>query len=263
MTTIETKEKLISLPSFLLGCGVCIPSLILLGKYLYQHKHHSKRKDEMTIPIMNDDKCIISCYNSNYPITIVERINSFTFTSFNNEWNKIKDENYNIGLETLGGEFNASQMICEAILQSNKKVIVNIPNYACSGGLGIALCADEIIVRENTMFGPCDILMSIEGGTYSELAISEAINYKKEQKEGINEKWLTSSIEAQKSMRYNIDFLNKICKKRGYDSTTFKKIQEELFSGKHPHVKVFTVNDLINMGITTIKVDNNIKQIKG
>ncbi|MCK9221379.1 MAG: ATP-dependent Clp protease proteolytic subunit [Limnochordia bacterium] len=59
-------------------------------------------------------------------------------------------------LHTPGGLVLASEQIANAIKRHPGKVTVFIPHYAMSGGVLIALAADEIVVDENAVLGPVD-----------------------------------------------------------------------------------------------------------
>lgn len=59
-------------------------------------------------------------------------------------------------LHTPGGLVLASEQIANALKRHPGKVTVFIPHYAMSGGVLIALAADEIVVDENAVLGPVD-----------------------------------------------------------------------------------------------------------
>lgn len=59
-------------------------------------------------------------------------------------------------LHTPGGLVLAAEQIAEALKKHPAKVSVLIPHYAMSGGMLIALAADEIIMDPNAVLGPVD-----------------------------------------------------------------------------------------------------------
>jgi ClpP class serine protease len=59
-------------------------------------------------------------------------------------------------LHTPGGLVLAAEQIAEALKKHPGKVSVLIPHYAMSGGMLIALSADEILMDPNAVLGPVD-----------------------------------------------------------------------------------------------------------
>src|SRR4029078_5108913 len=67
-----------------------------------------------------------------------------------------KDKTLEIILHTPGGDISAAEIIVNAMLKHQGKIIVYIPYYAMSAGTIIALAADEIIIGENAFMGRGD-----------------------------------------------------------------------------------------------------------
>lgn len=61
-----------------------------------------------------------------------------------------------IVLHTPGGLVLAAEQIAEALKKHQARVTVLVPHYSMSGGMLIALAADEIILDPNAVLGPVD-----------------------------------------------------------------------------------------------------------
>src|ERR1700730_11052122 len=59
-------------------------------------------------------------------------------------------------LHTPGGLVLAATQIARAVSKHKGKVTVFVPHYAMSGGILIALAADEIVMCEHSVLGPID-----------------------------------------------------------------------------------------------------------
>jgi ClpP class serine protease len=59
-------------------------------------------------------------------------------------------------LHTPGGLVLAAEQIAHALVERKGKVTVFVPHYAMSGGMMIALAADEIVMDPNAVLGPVD-----------------------------------------------------------------------------------------------------------
>ena len=59
-------------------------------------------------------------------------------------------------LHTPGGLVLAALQIAKAVREHKAKVTVFVPHYAMSGGMLIALAADEIVMCEHSVLGPID-----------------------------------------------------------------------------------------------------------
>ena len=59
-------------------------------------------------------------------------------------------------LHTPGGLVLAAEQIAKALVERKGKVTVFVPHYAMSGGMLIALAADEIVMDRNAVLGPVD-----------------------------------------------------------------------------------------------------------
>jgi ClpP class serine protease len=67
-----------------------------------------------------------------------------------------KDMPIDLVLHTPGGLVLATEQIANALKNHPAKVTVLIPHYAMSGGMLLALAADEILMDENAVLGPVD-----------------------------------------------------------------------------------------------------------
>jgi len=66
------------------------------------------------------------------------------------------DQPIDVILHTPGGLVLASEQIARALVEHKGKVTVFVPHYAMSGGMMIALAADEIVMDRNAVLGPVD-----------------------------------------------------------------------------------------------------------
>jgi ClpP class serine protease len=66
------------------------------------------------------------------------------------------DQPIDLILHTPGGLVLASEQISRALVDHKGKVTVFVPHYAMSGGMMIALAADEIVMDPNAVLGPVD-----------------------------------------------------------------------------------------------------------
>jgi ClpP class serine protease len=66
------------------------------------------------------------------------------------------DQPIDLILHTPGGLVLASEQIARALVEHKGKVTVFVPHYAMSGGMMIALAADEIVMDRNAVLGPVD-----------------------------------------------------------------------------------------------------------
>ena len=150
-----------------------------------------------------------------------------------------EDKTVEIILTTPGGSLAAAEVIVNAILNHKGKVIVYIPEYACSTGTIISLAANEIYLGKNAFMGPADPQFRFG---YS---ASSLISYTDELKnEG---SWITDiaklvKSEAKKSMDWTADIINRIYEVRDREMPT--ELYDTLFSGRYNHERPLFFKDL-------------------
>jgi ClpP class serine protease len=66
------------------------------------------------------------------------------------------DQPIDLILHTPGGLLLAAEQIAKALVEHKGKVTVFVPHYAMSGGMLMALAADEIVMDSNAVLGPVD-----------------------------------------------------------------------------------------------------------
>ncbi|HEY9206519.1 MAG TPA: hypothetical protein VIO58_11430 [Candidatus Methanoperedens sp.] len=78
-------------------------------------------------------------------------------------------------LHTPGGLVLAAEQIACALKRHKGKVTVFIPHYAMSGGMLVALAADEIVMDPNAVLGPVDPQLGGQMGYYPAASILKAL----------------------------------------------------------------------------------------
>lgn len=80
-----------------------------------------------------------------------------------------------LALHTPGGLVLASEQIAFALKRHRGKVTVFVPHYAMSGGMLIALAADEIVMDANAVLGPVDPQLGGTQGAYPAASVLAAL----------------------------------------------------------------------------------------
>ncbi|HUV05525.1 MAG TPA: hypothetical protein VMX94_10510 [Armatimonadota bacterium] len=98
-------------------------------------------------------------------------------------------------LHTPGGLLLAAEQIAYALRRHPAKVTVLVPHYAMSGGMLIALAADEIVMDPNAVLGPVDPQV----GEFPAVSILEVIKVK--DRNELDDKTLILADVARKAVR--------------------------------------------------------------
>lgn len=151
-------------------------------------------------------------------------------------------------LHTPGGLVLASEQIAHALLRHKAKVTVFVPHYAMSGGMLIALAADEIILDEDAVLGSLDPQLGWQYPASSLIWTAQA----KDRNE-LDDRTLIYLDVAQKAVRQLrqliFDILqHKVEKDRAWD------IANLLTEGRWTHDFPLTVEKLKSLGIE-VKVE--------
>lgn len=170
-----------------------------------------------------------------------------------------KDKDINVVIHTLGGALSSAEAICNCILNhtGKGKIVCYVPFYSYSGGCLIALCCDKIVMRQNSVLGPCDAQKPVGAlSIHSVASIINTVNYKKTNKEKITEEWLASSFDATLCKDRQRSFIDKLIKYKKYSKEQGDVIYEEFFSGKYNHDKIFSAQDSKEI-VNNVEINNN------
>ena len=169
-----------------------------------------------------------------------------------------KTKDIDIIMHTVGGELSSAEAICNCITNHQSKytskINVYIPYYSYSGGCMIALACDKIIILRNAILGPCDAQIYVTS-RHSIAAIINTVDYKKSKEEKIDENWLASSYDAQLCKERQLEYVNKLIKFGKFNDNVGKTIYDEFFSGKHNHDKIFSAQEVKDLGLNVEIVD--------
>lgn len=151
-------------------------------------------------------------------------------------------------LHTPGGLVLASEQIAHALLRHKAKVTVFVPHYAMSGGMLIALAADEIVLDEDAVLGSLDPQLGWQYPASSLIWTAQA----KDRNE-LDDRTLIYLDVAQKAVRQLrqliFDILHhKMEKDRAWD------VANLLTEGRWTHDFPLTVEKLKSLGIE-VKVE--------
>ena len=125
----------------------------------------------------------------------------------------------------------------------------------------IALFCDEIKVLSNTVVGPCDAQLFNENlKHHSVKSIIATVEYKKEHNEPIKELWYAAYVDAIMCQTRQRKLIEKLSDK--YDNETLERIHDEFSSGKHNHDKIFSMDDLTEIGLRVEVIDRMPQFIK-
>lgn len=176
-----------------------------------------------------------------------------------------KSKDISLVIHTVGGALSSAEAITNCILNHKGpgKIICYIPYYSYSGGCMIALACDEIVMKTNAILGPCDAQKPVGSlSVHSIASIIDAVDYKKETKEKINEVWLASSYDAKLCKERQQEYLNNLVKHKKFTEEIGSTIYTEFFSGKYNHDKTFSAQEAKELGINVTIVENMSDKIQ-
>lgn len=157
---------------------------------------------------------------------------------------KLTDDDVPIDLilHTPGGLVLASEQIANALARHPAKVTVFVPHYAMSGGMMLALAANEIIMDENAVLGPVDPQI----GQYPAASILKVIADKDINK--IDDETLILADIAQKAIGQVKETVRRVtcC---DYTPEESERLAEALASGRWTHDYPISLEEARNLGL--------------
>lgn len=214
--------------------------VLAVGYYFYPRK-----KNYNSITIFQKQKGFINMIVEN------NSINLNTFSEFTSAYNLAdKTKPIEIVVDTPGGAAACAEAICNVLFDhvtSETHCVIN--NYAFSGGAYLALSCDKIIMSKSAIMGPADAQIVINNSSFPISSVIHSIEDKLHKNQPVKEIWYSAYLDSLKAMERQKLFFDKLRKKCLYSEEVYDKIYDEFFSGKYNHDQVFTVNDLISMGL--------------
>ncbi len=153
-----------------------------------------------------------------------------------------EDHPIDLILHTPGGLILAAEQIARALVEHKGKVTVFIPHYAMSGGMLIALAADEIVMDRNAVLGPVDPQI----GDMPAASILQVLKLKKP--ENINDETLIMADIAAKARVQVAGFVADILVKR-LPKNKAAELAALLSEGRWTHDYPFTVQFARSLGL--------------
>lgn len=149
-------------------------------------------------------------------------------------------------LHTPGGLVLASEQIALALKSHKAKVTVLVPHYAMSGGMLIALAADEIIMDRNAVLGPIDPQL----GEYPAASILQVIERKDPNE--IDDRTLILADIAVKARRQVSGLVRRVLDGKMPDEQA-DEVTEILTEGRWTHDYPITTDEaeMLKLRITT------------
>jgi len=145
-------------------------------------------------------------------------------------------------LHTPGGLVLAAEQIANALCKRQGKVTVLVPHYAMSGGMLIALAADEIVMDENAVLGPVDPQI----GEYPAVSILNVLEQKDLNK--VDDHTLILADVARKAVRQVKETVTRLAQKT-YGPEQAEKIAEALALGQWTHDYPISLEEARGLGL--------------
>lgn len=146
-------------------------------------------------------------------------------------------------LHTPGGLVLASEQIAKALIRHKAKVTVMVPHYAMSGGMIIALSADEIVMSPSAVLGPVDPQV----GQFPAASILAAVERKDVNE--VDDQTLILADVSRKAQAQVTDLVVDLLVGNGSDPERAKRIAHELTSGHWTHDYPISVEQAQQMGL--------------
>jgi ClpP class serine protease len=244
----------------IVGTGLSIYGLSYIPHWFKAWKKRQARKNNV-LSIVHAQMSYSNIFNNDTSITIK------THTDFVREYEQL-DKNLDIHLimHTVGGALSSAEAICNCISnhKGKGKIICYIPYYAYSGGVMIGISCSKIVMTRNAIIGPCDAQKPVGSlNVHSIASIIDTVNYKKDQKEKLNEEWLACSYDAELCKDRQREYVDKLIKRNVFTQEIGDKIYHEFFSGKYNHDKIFSAQEAKELGLNIEIVDELPSQLKG
>lgn len=147
-----------------------------------------------------------------------------------------------IVLHTPGGLVLAAEQIARAIKRHPARVTVFVPHYAMSGGMLIALAADEIMMDENAVLGPVDPQI----GTFPAVSIIKAVEEKGADK--VDDETLILKDMAEKAVRQVSEVVEDLLRDK-MDLDEADRVTRVLTHGKWTHDYPITCDKVKELGL--------------
>ncbi len=158
-------------------------------------------------------------------------------------------------LHTPGGLVLAAEQIANALCKRQGKVTVIVPHYAMSGGMLIALAADEIMMDENAVLGPVDPQI----GEYPAVSILNVLDQKDLNK--VDDHTLILADVARKAVRQVKETVTRLAQKT-YGPGQAERIAEALALGQWTHDYPISLEEARSLGLkVTTDVPGEIYQL--
>jgi ClpP class serine protease len=243
----------------IVGLGFVVMGSLYVLKKVYNLKgtyKENKNTGNNIIPIVHSTDWFSVAKNST-SITVN------THMDFIKAYDKMdKNKDIHIIIHSVGGLLTSTEAMCNCILNHKQNnsykgdIIIYVPYYAYSGACMIAITCDKIVMRTNAILGPCDAQSYVKGTHASVASIIDAVKYKKELKEKIDEPWLAGAFDAEQCKKRQSKFVDKLVEYKVFTEETGKNIYEEFFSGKYNHDKIFSAQDSLKLGLNIEIVEN-------
>ena len=145
-------------------------------------------------------------------------------------------------LHTPGGLVLAAEQIAMALCRHPTKVTVFVPHYAMSGGMLIAMAAEEIVMDENAVLGPVDPQIG-ERPAASILTVLEQKEF-----QHIDDQTLILADVARKAMRQVRETVTRILTERHREEIA-EGLADILTSGRWTHDYPIAVEEARKLGL--------------
>jgi len=159
---------------------------------------------------------------------------------------KLTDDDIPIDLilHTPGGLVLAAEQIAHALCRHPAKVTVFVPHYAMSGGMLLALAADEIVMDENAVLGPVDPQLG-DRPAASVLAVLEQKDINR-----IDDNTLILADVARKAINQVRHTVREILSHAAHmDEAKAEELAEVLATGTWTHDYPITVEEARDLGL--------------
>jgi len=148
-------------------------------------------------------------------------------------------------LHTPGGLVLAAEQIAFALIRHRGKVSVLVPHYALSGGMLVALAADEIAMDPNAVLGPVDPQLGIGQAAYPAASVLKALEQPNENRD---DQTLILGDVARKALRQVHDTVAKLLTDH-HTPADAERIATALTSGQWTHDYPLDVAELRALGL--------------
>lgn len=158
-------------------------------------------------------------------------------------------------LHTPGGLVLAAEQIANALSRHPADVTVFVPHYAMSGGMLIALSANQVVMDENAVLGPVDPQV----GQFPAVSILAAVEAKDANK--VDDQTLILADISRKAIQQVKETVRRIACCH-YSAETAEQLAETLVSGRWTHDYPISVEEAREMGLNiSVEMPQEIYQL--